>query len=112
MGKKIVILGAGFGGLCISNILRKNLDHTHDIIVIDKKDYFMMGLTNLWILDGRRRLENSKISLTNLKSKGITFIQDEIIKIDTKSKLVKTLHHDDQLMIFLLLLWELKCLQI
>jgi sulfide:quinone oxidoreductase len=96
MGKKIVILGAGFGGLCISNILRKNLDDTHDIIVIDKKDYFMMGLTNLWILDGRRKLENSKIPLTNLKSKGITFIQDEITKIDTKSKLVKTLHNDDQ----------------
>jgi sulfide:quinone oxidoreductase len=96
MGKKIVILGAGFGGLCISNILRKILDYTHDIIVIDKKDYFMMGLTNLWILDGRRKLENSKIPLTNLKSKGITFIQDEITKIDTKSKLVKTLHNDDQ----------------
>jgi sulfide:quinone oxidoreductase len=96
MGKKILILGAGFGGLCISNILRKNLDNTHDIIVIDKKDYFMMGLTNLWILDGRRTLENSKIPLTNLKPKGITFIQDVITKIDIKSKLVKTLHNDDQ----------------
>ncbi len=86
MGKKIIILGAGFGGLCISNILRKNLDHTNDIIVIDKKDSFMMGLTNLWILDGRRRLENSKIPLTNLKSKGITFIQDEISKSTQSQK--------------------------
>ena len=103
MGKKIIILGAGFGGLCLSNILRKNLDHTNDIIVIDKKDYFMMGLTNLWILDGRRRLENSKIPLTNLKSKGITFIQDEITKIDTKAKLVKTLHHIDQSYDFLVI---------
>lgn len=103
MGKKIIILGAGFGGLCISNILRKNLDHTNDIIVIDKKDSFMMGLTNLWILDGRRRLENSKIPLTNLKSKGITFIQDEIIKIDTKSKIVKTLLHVDQSYDFLVI---------
>ena len=55
MGKKIIILGAGFGGLCISNILRKNLDYTHDVIIVDKKDYFMMGLTNLWILDGRKK---------------------------------------------------------
>lgn len=97
MGKKIIILGAGFAGLCISNILRKNLDFTHDIIVIDKKDYFMMGLANLWILDGRRRLEDSKISLKNLESKGITFIQDEITNIDTKSKLIQTLHHGDHL---------------
>lgn len=103
MGKKIIILGAGFGGLCISNILRKNLDHTNDIIVIDKKDYFMMGLTNLWILDGRRILENSKFPLTNLESKGITFIQDEITKIDTKSKVVKMLHHADKSYDFLVI---------
>ena len=97
MGKKIIILGAGFAGLCISNILRKNLDFTHDIIVIDKKDYFMMGLANLWILDGRRRLEDSKIPLKNLGSKGITFIKDEITNIDIKSNLIKTLHHGDHL---------------
>jgi sulfide:quinone oxidoreductase len=103
MGKKIIILGAGFGGLCISNILRKNLDHINEIIVIDKKDYFMMGLTNLWILDGRRSLENSKVPLRNLESKGITFIQDEITKIDTKSKLVKMLHHGDESYDFLVI---------
>lgn len=103
MGKKIIILGAGFGGLCISNILRKNLDHTHEIIVIDKKNYFMMGLTNLWILEGRRTLENSKIPLKNLESKGITFIQSEITKIDTKSKVVKMLQHVDESYDFLVI---------
>jgi sulfide:quinone oxidoreductase len=97
MGKKIIILGAGFGGLCISNILRKNLDYTHDVIIIDKKDYFMMGLTNLWILDGRKKIDNSKIPLKNLESKGITFIHDEITKIDTKSKQIKMLHQVDHL---------------
>jgi sulfide:quinone oxidoreductase len=97
MGKKIIILGAGFGGLCISNILRKNLDYTHDVIIIDKKDYFMMGLTNLWILDGRKIIDNSKIPLKNLESKGITFIHDEITKIDTKSKQIKMLHQVDHL---------------
>ena len=97
MGKKIIILGAGFGGLCISNILRKNLDYTHDVIIVDKKDYFMMGLTNLWILDGRKKIDNSKIPLKNLESKGITFIHDEITKIDTKSKQIKMLHQVDHL---------------
>ena len=53
----------------------------------------MMGLANLWILDGRRRLEDSKTPLKNLGSKGITFIKDEITNIDIKSNLIKTLHH-------------------
>ncbi|HSE99275.1 MAG TPA: FAD/NAD(P)-binding oxidoreductase [Nitrososphaeraceae archaeon] len=95
MGKKIIILGGGFGGLCISNILRQNLDITHEIIVIDKKDYFMMGLTNLWILDGQRSLEDSKIPLSNLESKGIKYIQDIVTVIDVKSKIIKTLRHLD-----------------
>lgn len=103
MKKKIIILGAGFGGLCIANILRKNLDYINEIIVIDKKDYFMMGLTNLWILDGRRTLENSKIPLVHLESKRITFIQDEITTIDTTSRLVKMLHHADESYDFLVI---------
>jgi len=93
MSKKIIILGGGFGGLCISNILRQNLDATHEIIVIDKKDYFMMGLTNLWILDGRRTLEDSRIPLSNLESKGIKYIHDIVTMIDVKSKIIKTLNH-------------------
>jgi sulfide:quinone oxidoreductase len=94
LGKKIVILGCGFGGLCISNILRQKLDPVHEIIVIDKKDYFMMGLTNLWILDGRRTLEDSQFPLNNLESKGIKYIHDFVIEIDVKSKLIKTLNHN------------------
>jgi sulfide:quinone oxidoreductase len=93
MSKKILILGGGFGGLCISNILRQNLDATHEIIVIDKKDYFIMGLTNLWILDGRRTLEDSRIPLSNLESKGIKYIHDIVTMIDVKSKIIKTLNH-------------------
>jgi len=46
-GKRIVILGAGFGGLASANFLRKNLSNEHQIIVIDKKDYFLMGFVNL-----------------------------------------------------------------
>lgn len=94
MGKKIVILGCGFGGLCISNILRKNLDRVHEIVIIDKKNSFMMGLTNLWILDGRRTLEDSQFPLNKLDSKGIKFIHDVVTEIDVKSKIIKTLNHD------------------
>src|SRR5918992_2475211 len=93
MSKKIIILGGGFGGLCLSNILRQNFDSSHESIVIDKKDYFMMGLTSLWILDGRRTLEDSRIPLGNLESKGIRYIHDIVTMIDVKSKKIKTLKH-------------------
>jgi sulfide:quinone oxidoreductase len=89
-GKRIVILGAGFGGLASANILRKNLSLNHQITVIDKKDYFLMGFVNLWILNGDRRFEESKISLNNLKNRGISFIHDEIIEINPIQEYIKT----------------------
>lgn len=89
-GKVILILGAGFGGLSAANILRKELSPEHHIVIIDKKDYFMMGLVNLWILNGNRKLEDSKISLNKLKNKGIEFLNDEIIEIDANKRIVVT----------------------
>ena len=92
--KHILILGAGFGGLEAANILRKNFPSSsaaaHRITIIDKKDYFMMGLVKLWILNGTREFEFSKKPLQSVTKKGIDFIHEEIIKIDPKKKSVTT----------------------
>ncbi|MFZ0202586.1 MAG: hypothetical protein WAL46_02710, partial [Nitrososphaeraceae archaeon] len=71
--KRILILGAGFGGLTAVNLLRKNLPSSselveHQITITDRKDYFMMGLVNLWILNGTRTLDDSKIALNRLEN--------------------------------------------
>ena len=93
MGKRIVILGAGFGGLAASTILRKQLGAEHSIVVIDRKDYFMMGLVNLWILAGSRKLDESKTPLGNLNSRGIEYINDEVVAIETALGSVRTKVH-------------------
>jgi sulfide:quinone oxidoreductase len=89
-GKRIVILGSGFGGLTAANLLRKNLSLQHQIVVIDKNKFFMMGLVNLWILSGIRRLEDSQIALNKLENKEITFLNDEVTTIDISKKFIKT----------------------
>jgi len=89
-GKRIVILGAGFGGLASANFLRKNLSDEYQITVIDKRDYFLMGFVNLWILNGNRNLEDSKIALSNLKNKKILFLQQEVIRINPVEKTIIT----------------------
>jgi sulfide:quinone oxidoreductase len=93
MGKQILILGAGFGGLAAANELRKNLAAEHRIIVIDRKNWFMMGLVKLWILDGSRKLEESQTSLASLSAKGIEVLNDEVIRIDTAASIVETKNH-------------------
>lgn len=92
--KRILILGAGFGGLAAANFLQKNLSSLssaeYEITIIDQKDYFMMGLVNLWILSGTRSLEDSKIDLNRLEKRGIRFLNNKITGIDIASKTVKT----------------------
>jgi len=88
--KQILILGAGFGGLTAANILRKNLSNVHKITVIDKNKSFMMGLVNLWILYGTRKLQDSFIPLANLLNKDIEFINDEIVGINFTQSSIST----------------------
>ena len=90
-GKRILILGAGFGGLATANLLHKYLSSSaveHQISIIDQKDYFRMGLVNLWILSGIRTLENSKVALKKLEKRGIRFLNEEVTAIDVTSKTV------------------------
>lgn len=82
MGKRIVILGAGFGGLAAANMLRRNLPQDHRIIVIDRKKEFMMGLVNLWILHGDRQLADAQTPLAGLDARGIEYLNDEVAAID------------------------------
>ncbi|HEX6067898.1 MAG TPA: FAD-dependent oxidoreductase [Nitrososphaera sp.] len=93
MGKRIVILGAGFGGLACANALRKSLGQEHRIIIIDRKKSFMMGLVKLWVLNGTRKLEESQTPLSSLNAKGIEYLNDEVTAIETAKKRVQVQGH-------------------
>ena len=93
MGKRILILGAGFGGLAAATELRKGLGHDHHIIIVDRKRSFMMGLVKLWILEGSRRLEESQTPLDRLNEKGIEYLNDEVTIIDAASNRVQSKDH-------------------
>jgi len=92
--KRILILGAGFGGLTAANYLQKKLSSLsksakYQICIIDQKNYFMMGLVNLWILSGIRTLDDSKFDLNRLGNRGIVYLNSKITEIDLVSKAVK-----------------------
>lgn len=90
-------LQAGFGGLASANLLRKSLTQQEcQITVVDKNQHFMMGLVNLWVLSGSRRLENSQVASDKLEAKGIKFLNYEITSIDHSTSTVTTKSNHDK----------------
>ncbi len=90
MGKDILILGAGFGGLEAATTLRAELDGSHSITLVDKNDSFVIGFNKFDVMFGRRSVEAVKSYYKDLAA-GITFVQDEVKEIDLISKRVKGL---------------------
>jgi sulfide:quinone oxidoreductase len=52
MKPRILVLGAGFGGLELSTLLSESLGDTAEVTVIDKSDYFIFGFSKLDLLFG------------------------------------------------------------
>jgi sulfide:quinone oxidoreductase len=89
MGKHIVILGAGFGGLAAAHELRRGLGTEHRVTLVDRQQLFFMGLTKLWVLDGRRAVGDSAGNRALLARKGINFVEGEVTSINVEDRLVQ-----------------------
>ncbi len=90
MGKKILILGAGFGGLEAASGLSENLGHDHNITLIDKSDHFIIGFSKFEVMFGRRTAAQVKSYYADLAAEGVNFVQDTIEQIDLGRKIVTT----------------------
>jgi sulfide:quinone oxidoreductase len=86
LGKQILILGAGFGGLAVAHTLRRGLKLDHKITIVDKQPLFFMGLTKLWVLNGTRQVGDGPGNRTLLAKRGIDFIEGEVRSINAVGK--------------------------
>lgn len=90
MGKEILILGAGFGGLEAASILREGLDSSHRITLVDKSDHFIIGFSKFEVMFGRQTAGQVKAYYADLAHDDVHFVQDTIEAIDLARKMVKT----------------------
>ena len=52
MRPRILVLGAGFGGLELSTLLSESLGDAVEVTVIDKSDHFIFGFSKLDVMFG------------------------------------------------------------
>jgi sulfide:quinone oxidoreductase len=83
---KILILGAGFGGLSTATELAGSLDGTHEIILIDRADNFSMGLRKAWALFGMGTIADGTRSRRSLRQPAIRFMRGEIESVDPNAR--------------------------
>jgi sulfide:quinone oxidoreductase len=86
---KVVILGAGFGGLAAAHAIRQGAGDEIELALIDQSPAFLMGLRKLWVLDGRASPGQGTRDRTTLSHAGIPFRHGRVEALDRDARQVR-----------------------
>src|SRR5258706_12312344 len=104
MTMRVLILGAGFGGLELSTSLSEALGDTAAITLIDKSDAFVFGYSKLDVLFGRATLQAVQLPYRGFVKPGVDVRRETVAAIDPAARRVTTnvgTHEADILLIAL-----------
>jgi sulfide:quinone oxidoreductase len=87
---RILVLGAGFGGLELTTRLSDELGDAVDIVLIDKADGFVFGFSKLDVMFGRTTPEAVRHPYRDLVKPGVRFVQTTIRSIGPERRRVQT----------------------
>ena len=87
---RVVVLGAGFGGLELSSILSERMGDRLDLTLMEKNSSFFFGYSKLDVMFGRRSADSVKHSYNRFLKPGVTFRQECIRSIDPVTRTVRT----------------------
>ncbi len=104
MKTRVVVLGAGFGGLELCTLLSDALGDAVDVTLIDKNDSFVFGFSKLDLMFGRETPEAVRMHYRDIDKPGVRFVQETVTAIDPESRVVTTdagVHEADHLVVAL-----------
>lgn len=81
-GKTIVVLGGGVGGLTAANALRRRLDASHRVVLVDKRGEHLFAPSLLWLMVGQRRPAQLTKDLEALVRPGVEVVRAAVREID------------------------------
>lgn len=87
---RIVVLGAGFGGLEVTTRLSEEFGEAVDIVLIDKAEGFVFGFSKLDVMFGKAQASSVRHSYADIVKPGVRFVQSIIRSIDPAAKRVET----------------------
>jgi sulfide:quinone oxidoreductase len=87
---RTLVLGGGFGGIATAVELRRLLGDDHELVLVDRKPQFSMGLRKLWELVGQGTIAEGSRPRSLLARQGVQFLQTKIEAIDASSRRART----------------------
>jgi len=87
---RVVVLGAGFGGLELTTRLSEEFGEDIDLVLIDQSDAFVFGFSKLDVMFGRTTPEAVRHPYADIVKSGVRFVQSTIREIDPKTRRVQT----------------------
>lgn len=87
---RIVVLGAGLGGVIAAYEIRESVRKEDEVIVVNETDFYQFVPSNPWVLVGWRERKDIVIDLAKpMKKKKIDFIVGKAEKVDPDAKCIR-----------------------
>lgn len=87
---RVLVLGAGFGGLEVSSRLSAALGDDVHITLIDQSDAFVFGFSKLDVMFGRHTFDEVRLPYRDVARSNLEFRQESVRSIDAERKRVVT----------------------
>jgi sulfide:quinone oxidoreductase len=104
MSERVLVLGAGFGGLELCTTLSEALGDEVDVTLIDRNDGFVFGFSKLDVMFGRTTPDAVRMSYRDIAKPGVRVLRETVTAIDAEAKRVTTdagVHEADTLVVAL-----------
>ena len=90
MKRRVLILGAGFGGLELATRLSQTAADAVDVTLIDRNDAFFFGFSKLDVMLGRQSAEDVRLPYREIAKEAVEFHHERVIDIDPVARRVAT----------------------
>ena len=87
---RVLVLGAGFGGLELTTRLSDELGDAVEVVLIDQSDGFVFGFSKLDVMFGRTVADAVHHPYRDLVKPGVQFVQATVRAIDPEARRVTT----------------------
>jgi sulfide:quinone oxidoreductase len=87
---RVLVLGAGFGGLELSTNLSETLGDQVQVTLIEQGDAFVFGYSKLDVMFGRTTLDAVRLPYSDFAKPGVTLVHEKVMAINPEERVVTT----------------------